>query len=75
MIFAFFYYNLGKALEREDIKDKGYELAMEVLNQFYVEEKNAILYLTKTKKYTANIKRYHYPGAIKYIFIKYIDKK
>ena len=43
MIFAFFYYNLGKALERTDIMDMGYELAIEVLTQFYVKEKNAIL--------------------------------
>lgn len=43
MIFSFFYYNLGKALGREDIMEKGYALAQEVLNKFYVKEKNAIL--------------------------------
>ncbi len=43
MIYAFFYYNLGKTLGREDIMDKGYKLAMEVLNQFYVKKKDAIL--------------------------------
>ena len=43
MSFSFFYYNLGKALGREDIKEKGYELAMEVLEQFYVKEKDALL--------------------------------
>ncbi len=53
MIYAFFYYNLGKALGREDIKDKAYELAMEVLEQFYVKEKDAILeFVTLDGKFT-----------------------
>lgn len=53
MIYSFFYYNLGKALDREDIKEKAYELAQEVLTQFYVEEKNAILeFVTLDGKFT-----------------------
>jgi len=43
MIFAFFYYQLGKAVGRADICDIGYTLAMEVLEKFYVSDKNAIL--------------------------------
>ncbi len=43
MIFAFFYECLGKALGRDDIRDIAHELALEVLNKFYVEEKDAIL--------------------------------
>ena len=43
MIFSFFYHNLAKATGRSDIDKTAYELAYEVLNKFYVEEKNAIL--------------------------------
>ncbi len=43
MIYSFFYYNLGKALGRQDITDKAHELANQVLEQFYVAEKDAIL--------------------------------
>jgi len=43
MIFSFFYYNLGKALEREDICGEGIKLAREVLQKFYVKEKGAVL--------------------------------
>ena len=35
MIFSFFYYNLGKALAREDICREGIKLAREVLDKFY----------------------------------------
>ena len=35
MIFSFFYYNLGKALGREDICKEGVKLAREVLQKFY----------------------------------------
>jgi len=43
MIYAFFYNALGKATGRQDILDIATELAMEVLNKFYVAEKDAIL--------------------------------
>ncbi len=43
MIFSYFYYQLGKITEREDICEVGYELAMEVLQDFYVKEKDAVL--------------------------------
>ncbi len=43
MIFSFFYYNLGKALGREDICAEGVKLAREVLRKFYVKEKDAVL--------------------------------
>lgn len=43
MIFSFFYDCLGKALGRSDICDEGYKLALEVLTQFYVKEKDAVL--------------------------------
>ena len=43
MIFSFFYYNLGKALGREDICQHGHALADEVLDKFYVAEKDAVL--------------------------------
>ena len=43
MIFSFFYYNLGKALHRDDITNKGTELAREVMDKFYVKEKDAVL--------------------------------
>lgn len=43
MIFSYFYYQLGKAIGRDDISESGYQLALEVINKFYVKEKNAIL--------------------------------
>lgn len=43
MIFTYFYYCLGKALKREDIKAEGIRLGNEVLEQFYVKEKDAVL--------------------------------
>ena len=43
MIFSFFYYQLGKALAREDICQAGRALAIEVLEKFYVAQKDAIL--------------------------------
>ena len=43
MIFSFFYYNLGKALQREDIIAEGVKLGREVLDKFYVKEKDAVL--------------------------------
>lgn len=43
MIFSFFYYCLGRALDRDDIKREGIALADEVLNRFYVEKKDAVL--------------------------------
>lgn len=48
MCFSYFYYQLGKALKREDICNEGYRLAMEVLNHFYVKEKDAILEFVTT---------------------------
>ena len=43
MIFSFFYYNLGKALKRDDICSEGVKLAREVIEKFYVKEKGAVL--------------------------------
>ncbi len=43
MIFAYFYYELGKALRRPDICEEGAALANEVLDKFYIPEKDAIL--------------------------------
>lgn len=43
MVFSFFYTELGRATGRADIKKAGYQLAIEVLEQFYVKEKDAIL--------------------------------
>ena len=43
MIFSFFYYCLGKAMKREDICEQGYKLAVEVLEKFYVSQKDAVL--------------------------------
>lgn len=43
MCYSFFYNCLGKATGRQDIVDIAHGLAMEVLNNFYVAEKDAIL--------------------------------
>ncbi len=43
MVFSFFYTNLARAIGREDIRKEGYKLAVEVLESFYVKEKNAVL--------------------------------
>ncbi len=43
MIFSYFYYQLGKIADRKDICETGYQLALEILRDFYVEEKDAIL--------------------------------
>ena len=43
MIFSFFYTNLARSTGREDIREAGHKLAMEVLNSFYVKEKDAVL--------------------------------
>ena len=43
MIFSFFYHNLAEVCGREDINKIAYELANEVLDKFYVAEKDAIL--------------------------------
>ncbi|NLD88505.1 MAG: hypothetical protein GX633_09680 [Clostridiales bacterium] len=43
MIFSFFYHCLGVALDRNDICDVAHSLAMDVLEKFYVAEKDAIL--------------------------------
>ena len=53
MIFSYFYYQLGKAIGRDDICDEGYKLALEVINDFYVKEKDAILeFVTVDGKFT-----------------------
>ncbi len=53
MIFSYFYYQLGKATQRDDILDSGYKLAQDVLNHFYVKEKDAILeFVTTDGKFT-----------------------
>lgn len=43
MVFSFFYTNLARATGQEHIREAGHKLAMEVLDSFYVEEKDAIL--------------------------------
>lgn len=43
MIFAYFYYELAKALDRGDIRKEAVKLADEVLEKFYVAEKDAVL--------------------------------
>lgn len=43
MIFSFFYTCLARATGRDDIREAGHSLAMEVLNSFYVKEKDAVL--------------------------------
>ena len=43
MIFSYFYYCLGKALGRTDIMEAGRRLGDQVLEQFYIKEKNAVL--------------------------------
>jgi len=43
MIFSFFYYNLGKIANRPAICRQALELGNQVLDDFYVPEKNAIL--------------------------------
>ena len=48
MIFSFFYTELGRASGRADILDEGYRLANEVLEKFYVKEKDAILEFVTT---------------------------
>jgi len=48
MIFSYFYYQLGLAVGRPDICEDGYRLAREVLEHFYVREKNAILEFVTT---------------------------
>ena len=49
MSFSFFYDALGKATGREDIREIAYDLAMEILNKFYIEEKDAILEFVKAE--------------------------
>ena len=43
MIFSFFFYNLGEIAGRDDICEEGIRRAREILNDFYVPEKDAIL--------------------------------
>jgi len=43
MCYSFFYNSLGRATGRQDIVNIAHDLAMEVLNNFYVPEKDAIL--------------------------------
>jgi N-acylglucosamine 2-epimerase len=52
MIFSFFFYQLGKALGRPDICEIGYQYAKEILNDFYIPEKDAVLeFVTLDGKY------------------------
>ena len=55
MIFSFFYTCLGRALNRQDIRDEGHRLALEVLEHFYVPEKDAILEFVYTDGRFADI--------------------
>lgn len=43
MIFSFFFYNLGEITRRNDICRNGLKLASEILNDFHVPGKNAIM--------------------------------
>jgi len=43
MIFSYFYYELGKTLNRRDICGIGYGLAREILDDFYIPEKGLII--------------------------------
>ncbi len=43
MIFSFFYHCLAKAANRKDIAEISHTLALEVLDKFYVAEKDAVL--------------------------------
>lgn len=43
MVFALVYFELGRVLGRADIEQAGVNLAQEILDDFYVPEKNAIL--------------------------------
>ena len=43
LIFSSFFDNLGIALNRWDIREEGYTYAKELLRDFYVPEKNAVL--------------------------------
>lgn len=43
MCYAFFYHCLGNAVGRQDIIEIAHDLAMEVLNHFYVVQKDAVL--------------------------------
>lgn len=52
MIFSLFFYELGEALGRDDIKRTGLDQAHEVLNDFYRPEKDAIVeFVTLDGKY------------------------
>ncbi len=48
MIFSLFFYELGEALNRADIKQQGLDQAYQVLNHFYRPEKNAIVEFVTT---------------------------
>lgn len=48
MIFASFYNRLGEVLERDDIKKEAYRLAEEILSDFYIAEKDALLEFVTT---------------------------
>lgn len=43
MCFSFFFYNLGEILNRPDMRKQGLQLAHEILDQFYVPSKDAVL--------------------------------
>ncbi len=53
MIFSYFYHCLAKVSKRDDIRQYSHKLAMEVLDEFYVKEKDAILeFVTTDGKFT-----------------------
>lgn len=43
MIFALFYFELGRTLKRQDVQTRGIELAHEILEHFYVAKYDAIM--------------------------------
>ena len=53
MMYSFFFFNAGEAFDNADIKNHGGKLASEILADFYVPEKNAILeYVALTGEYS-----------------------
>lgn len=53
MMYSFFFWNLGRITGREDICAAGREYARQILEEFYVPEKNAILeYVTLDGEYS-----------------------
>lgn len=48
MIFSFFFYSLGKALDRPDISESGRKYAYKILSDFYISEIDTVAEFVKT---------------------------